>query len=107
MSVRGLSRMGMATLGNLRVSVTSLCSRSPALTGFPSASFRLGFLYSPRIGRIHIIRRTGAPAAQHPFLRHPGCVRDTDRGRAWGVRAARSIAHLLYLVRAQDVEGAI
>ena len=57
--------------------------------------------------RIYIVRRTGAPAAQHPFLGHPWCVRDSDRGIAWGVLTAPSIADLLRLVRAQDVEEEI
>jgi len=64
-------------------------------------------LYSPRAVRIYIVCRTGAPAAQHPFLGHPGCVRDSDRGIAWAVLTASSIADLLRLVRAQDVEEEI
>ena len=63
--------------------------------------------YSPRAVRIHIVRRTGAPAAHHPFLGHPWCVRDSDRGIAWGVLTAPSIPDLLHLVRAQDVEEEI
>jgi len=63
--------------------------------------------YSPRAVRIHIVRRTGAPAAQYPFLGHPWCVTDSDRRIAWGVLTAPSIADLLPLVRAQDVEGEI
>ena len=54
--------------------------------------------------RIHIVRRTGAPAAQHPFLGHPWCVRDSDQGIAWGVLATPSIRDLLRVVRGQDVE---
>jgi hypothetical protein len=57
--------------------------------------------------RIHIVRRTGAPAAQHPFLGHPWCVRDSDRGIAWGVLATPSIRDLLRVVRGQDVEEEI
>jgi len=56
---------------------------------------------------IHIVRRTGAPAAQHRFLGHPWCVRDSDRGIAWGVLTAPSIADLLSFVRAQDVQEEI
>jgi len=63
--------------------------------------------YSPRAVRIHIVRRTGGPAAQHPLLGHPSCVRDSDRGIACGVLTAASIADLLGLVRAQDVEEQI
>ena len=63
--------------------------------------------YSPRAVKIHILRRTGAPAAQHPFLGHPWCVRDSDRGIARGVLTAPSIADVLRLVRAQDVEEEI
>jgi len=63
--------------------------------------------YSPRAVRIHIVRRTGGPAAQHPFLGHPWCVRDSDRGIAWSVLTAPSIADLVRLVRAQDVEEEI
>jgi len=64
-------------------------------------------LYSPRAVRIHIVHRTGAPAAQHIFLGHPWCVRDSDWGIAWGGLTAPSIADLLRLVRAQDVEEEI
>jgi len=56
---------------------------------------------------IHIVRQTGAPAAQHPFLSHPWWVRDSDRGIAWGVLTEPSIADLLHLVRAQDIEEEI
>jgi len=63
--------------------------------------------YYPQAVRIHIVRRTGAPAPQHPFLGHPWCVRDSDRGIAWGVLTPPSIADLLHLVRAQDVEEEI
>ena len=57
--------------------------------------------------RIHIVRRTGAPAAQHRFLGHPWCLRDSDRGIAWGVLATPSIRDLLRVVRGQDVEEEI
>jgi hypothetical protein len=57
--------------------------------------------------RIHIVRRSGAPGAQHPFLGHPWCVRDSDRGIAWGVLATPSIRDLLRVVRGQDVEDEI
>ena len=63
--------------------------------------------YSPRAVRIHIVHRTGAPAAQHPFLGHPWCLRDLDRGIAWGVLATPSIRDLLRVVRGQDVEEEI
>jgi len=59
--------------------------------------------YSLGAVRIHIVRQTGAPAAQHPFLSHPWCVRDSDRRIAWGVLNAPSIADRLRLVRPQDV----
>ena len=62
--------------------------------------------YSPRAVRIHIVRRTGAPAAQHPFLGHSWCVRDSDEGNPWGVLATPSIRDLL-VVRGQDVEEEI
>jgi len=75
----------VATLRNLLVSVIHLYSRSPALTGVASGSFRLGFPVFPQAVRVHIVRGTGAPAAQHPFLSHPWCVRDSDREIAWGV----------------------
>jgi len=57
--------------------------------------------------RIHIVRPTGAPAAQHPFLGHPWCLRDSDRGIAWGGLATPSIRDLLRVVRGQDVEEEI
>ena len=63
--------MVMATLLNLGVSVIHLYSRSSALTGVASGSFRLRLVYAPRAVRIHMVCRTGAPAAQHPFLGDP------------------------------------
>jgi len=99
--------MVMATLRNLGVSVIHLYSRRPVLTGVASGLFRLGFPYSPRAVRIHIVRRTGAPAAKHPFLGHPWCVRDSDGGIACGVLTAPSITDQLCLVRAPDVEEEI
>ena len=47
---------------------------------------------------------TGGP---YPFLGHPWCERDSDRGIAWGVLATPSITHLLRVVREQDVEDKI
>jgi len=63
--------------------------------------------FSPQAVRIHIVRRSGAPAAPHPFLSHPWCERDWDCGIAWGVHATPSITHLLRVVREQDVEDEI
>jgi len=63
--------------------------------------------FSPRPVRIHNVRRSGAPAAPHPFLGHPWCERDSDRGIASGVLATPSITHLLRVVREQDVEDEI
>jgi len=60
--------------------------------------------YSRQAVRIYIVRRTGVPAAPHVFLGHPWCVRDSDRGIAWRVLTAPSIADLLHLVRAQEDE---
>jgi len=57
--------------------------------------------------RIHILRRTGAPAAQHPFLGHPWCVRDLDPGIASAVLATPTIRDLLRGVKGQDVEEEI
>ena len=62
---------------------------------------------SPRAIRIHIVRRSGAPLAQHPFLCHPWCERDSDRGIAWGVLATPRTTHLLRVVREQDVQAEI
>jgi len=63
--------------------------------------------FSPQAVRIHIVRRSRAPAAPHPFLGHPWCERDSDRGIAWGVLATPSITHRLCFVREQDVEDEI
>jgi len=63
--------------------------------------------FSPRAVRINNVRRSGAPAALHPFLGHPWCERDSDRGIAWGVLATPSITHLLRVVREPDVEDEI
>lgn len=57
--------------------------------------------------RIHIVRRTGAHEAGHPFLGHPWCAIDSDRGIAWGVLGAPSIVNLLGVVRGQRVEEEI
>jgi len=62
---------------------------------------------SPRAVRIHIVRRSGAPAAPHPFLGQPRCERDSDRGIARGVLATPSITNLLQVVTEQDVEDEI
>jgi len=56
---------------------------------------------------IHIVRRTGVPAAQHPFMGHPWCLRDSDQGIAWGVLAPPRIRDLLRVVRGQDVQEEI
>src|SRR5437588_685289 len=63
--------------------------------------------YRPRAVRIHIVRRTGAPDAGHPFRDHPWCAIDSDRGIAWGVLGAPSIEKLLGVVRGQRVEEEI
>ena len=63
--------------------------------------------YSLPAVRIHIVRRTGARAAQHPFLAYPSCLRDSDRGIAWGVVATPSIRDLLRVIRGQDIEDEI
>ena len=63
--------------------------------------------FSPRAVRIHIVRRSGAPAAPNPFLGRPWCERDLDRRIACGVLATPSIIHLLRVVREQDVEDEI
>ena len=56
---------------------------------------------------IHIVCRSGAPAAPHPFLGHPLCERDSDRRIAWGVLATPSFSHLLGVVREQEAEDEI
>jgi len=63
--------------------------------------------FSPQAVRIHIVCRSGAPAALHRFLGQPWCERDSDRGIAWGVLATPSITHLLRVVREQEVEDEI
>jgi len=63
--------------------------------------------FSPPAVRIHIVRRSGALAAPHPFLGHSWCERDWDRGIAWGVLATPSITHLLRVVQERDVEDEI
>jgi len=63
--------------------------------------------YSPRAVRIHIVRRTGALAAQYPFLGHPLCLGDSDRGITWGVLATPSIRDLLLVERGQNIEEEI
>jgi len=60
--------------------------------------------FSLRALRIHIVRRSRAPAAPHPFLGHPWCERDLDGGIPWGVVATASITHLLLALREQEVE---
>jgi len=63
--------------------------------------------YSPRAVRIHIVRRMGVLAAHHPFLGHPWCLRDSDRGIAGVVLATLSIRDLLRVVRGKDVKEEI
>ena len=50
---------------------------------------------------------TGALPTVHPFLGHPGFVKDSLRGIAWGVLTTPSIMDLLPPVRAQAVEEEI
>ena len=63
--------------------------------------------FSPQPVRIQIVRRSGVPGAPHPFLGHPWCERDSDRGIAWGVLATPSITHLVRVVIEQDVADEI
>jgi len=56
---------------------------------------------------MHIVRRTGLPAARHLFFGHKWFVRDFNRGIAWGVLTTPNIKDLLCVVRAQDVEKEI
>jgi len=97
----------VATLRNPRVRAIHPYSGTPTLTGVASGSFDWDSKHSPRAVRIHIVRRTGALAAQHLFLGHPWCLRDSDRGIAWGVLATPSIRDLLRVVRGHDVEEEI
>ena len=56
---------------------------------------------------IHIVRRTGAPAAEHAFLNLPWYPSDPDRGVAWGVLEFPDMRHLLRAIKAQRVESEI
>jgi len=59
--------------------------------------------FSPHALRMHIIHRTGVPAARHPLLSHKWFVKRSDRGIPWGVVTTLSIMDLLLVVRGQDV----
>jgi len=94
----------MATVRNLKISVMHLYCWSPAQRRVASGSFQMRFPYSPLAVRIHIVRQTEAPAAEHRLLCHPWCVRDPDGVIARGVLTAPSIADLHRFVRAQYVK---
>jgi len=63
--------------------------------------------YSSRAIRLHIIRRTGAPEAGHPFLHHPWYSTDPSEGIVWGVLASPSMQTLLGVLKRQQMEQAI
>jgi len=54
-----------------------------------------------------MVRRTGAPQAEHPFLGHPGWQNGSHRGIACGVLESPSIKSLLGVIKAQGAEKAI
>jgi len=56
---------------------------------------------------MHIVRRKGAPEAGHPFLDHPWCASDSDRGIAWGVLTTPRMKYLVGEVRGERVEEEI
>jgi len=107
MSTKRLSMIFVEMWRNIQVSVIYHYSVSASLTVVPSASFRLALPIIPHALRMHIIRRTGTPAAQHPSFSHMWFVRDSNRGIAWGVLTTSSIKDLLCVVRWQEVDEEI
>jgi len=63
--------------------------------------------YGHRAIRIHILRRTGAPSAEHPFLEHPWYANAPDEGIAWGVLSTPTIRTLVIVLQNQHVEEPI
>jgi hypothetical protein len=77
------------------------------LTVFPVTQYDWTSPYSPRPIRIHIIRRTGATKAGHPFLGYPWYDEDFGGGIAWGVLASPNLKCLLGVLKRQHVEDPI
>ena len=63
--------------------------------------------YCPRAIRLHIVRRTGEPDAEHPFLDQPWYATHPGGGIAWGVLACPSMRTLLGLLKRQRMEQEI
>jgi hypothetical protein len=77
------------------------------LTLFPVAQYDWTSPYSPRPIRMHIIRRTGATKAGHPFLGYPWYDEALGGGIAWGVLASPNLKCLLGVLKRQHVEDPI
>jgi len=77
------------------------------LTVFPVAEYDWASPYGQRPIRIHIIRRTGATKARHPFLHYPWYDEDSGGGIAWAVLASPNLQSLLRVLKRQHVEDPI
>jgi len=69
------------------------------LTVFPEAQYDWASPDCQRPIRIHIIRRTSATKAGHPFLHYPWYDEDSGGGIAWGVLASRNLQSLLRVLK--------
>jgi len=77
------------------------------LTVFPVAQYDWASPYCQRPIRIHIIGRTGATKAGHPFLHYPWYDEDSSGGIAWGVLATPNLQSLLGVLKRQHGEDPI
>jgi len=77
------------------------------LTVFQVAQYDWASTDCQRPIRTHIIRRTGATKAGHPFLHYPLYVEHSGGGIAWGVLASPNLQSLLGLLKQQYVEDPI
>jgi len=73
------------------------------LTVFQVAQYDGASPYCSRPIRIHIIRRTGATKAGHPFLHYPWYDEDSGGGIASGVLASPNLQSLLGVLKRQHV----
>ncbi|PWW77060.1 hypothetical protein C7212DRAFT_363396 [Tuber magnatum] len=63
--------------------------------------------FCPRAVCIHIVRRTGTPQAEHPFLGYSWESPEADTGVAWGVLNTPTMRSLVLLVKGQRTEEPI
>jgi len=76
-------------------------------TVFPVAQYDWASGYCQTLMRIHIIQRTGATQAGHPFLHYSWYDKDSGGGIACGVLASPNLHSLLGVLKRHRVEDPI